>query len=244
MLSREFLTERGYCCGHGCLMCPYEPKHTEGVTKLMVNKDILIVSALEIETQGQLEDYRVLHTGVGKVNATLELTKVLQKAHLYYLPPMPKLVINYGTAGSRKYKKGELVDCTKFVQRDMDVTGLGFLKGQTPFENDIPIILDYDHVKFNPIGRKASCGSGDSFVEDKTNYYGEVVDMEAYALAKVCHHYDIPFISFKYITDGADGDANNDWEENVSKGIIEFKKKVLDKLPDSSYFNRNTKDKL
>ena len=30
MLSREFLIERGYCCGHGCLMCPYEPKHTEG----------------------------------------------------------------------------------------------------------------------------------------------------------------------------------------------------------------------
>ena len=27
MLSREFLTQRGYCCGHGCLMCPYQPKH-------------------------------------------------------------------------------------------------------------------------------------------------------------------------------------------------------------------------
>ena len=27
MLSKEFLTQRGYCCGHGCLMCPYEPKH-------------------------------------------------------------------------------------------------------------------------------------------------------------------------------------------------------------------------
>ena len=34
MLSKEFLTERGYCCGHGCLMCPYEPKHTEGNTTL------------------------------------------------------------------------------------------------------------------------------------------------------------------------------------------------------------------
>ena len=34
MLSREFLIERGYCCGHGCLMCPYTPKHTKGNTKL------------------------------------------------------------------------------------------------------------------------------------------------------------------------------------------------------------------
>ena len=32
MLSREFLIERGYCCGHGCLMCPYESKHTKGNT--------------------------------------------------------------------------------------------------------------------------------------------------------------------------------------------------------------------
>ena len=36
MLSREFLTERGYCCGHGCLMCPYEPKHIKDNTILKV----------------------------------------------------------------------------------------------------------------------------------------------------------------------------------------------------------------
>ena len=44
----------------------------------MLNKDdILIVCALEIETQGQLEDYDILYTGVGKVNATFKLTKRL-----------------------------------------------------------------------------------------------------------------------------------------------------------------------
>ena len=36
MLSREFLIERGYCCGHGCLMCPYEPKHIKDNTLLKV----------------------------------------------------------------------------------------------------------------------------------------------------------------------------------------------------------------
>ena len=190
----------------------------------MNKEDILIVCALEIETQGQLEDYDVLYTGVGKVNATLKLTRKFGKFGSY-IPY--DLVINYGTAGSRKIKKKQLVDCTKFVQRDMDVTGLGFMRGQTPFEDKIPIILDFDHVEFNPIGRKASCGSGDNFVEDRTNYYGEVVDMEAYALAKVCHHYDINFISFKYITDGADEQSHEDWEKNLADGIVEFKKKVL-----------------
>ena len=190
----------------------------------MNKEDILIVCALEIETQGQLEDYDVLYTGVGKVNATLKLTRKFGKFGSY-IPY--DLVINYGTAGSRKIKKKQLVDCTKFVQRDMDVTGLGFMRGQTPFEYKIPIILDFDHVEFNPIGRKASCGSGDNFVEDKTNYYGEVVDMEAYALAKVCYNYDVPFISFKYITDGADEQSHEDWEKNLADGIVEFKKKVL-----------------
>jgi|TARA_B100000214_G_C23786500_1_gene543859 adenosylhomocysteine nucleosidase len=234
MLSREFLIQRGYCCGHGCLMCPYEPKHTKGNKNLMsygnLEKKILIVSALEVETQGKLKDYNVLYTGVGKVNATYELTKHFGKhgSHIPY-----SLIINYGTAGSRKIKRKTLVDCTKFVQRDMDVTGLGFMRGETPFEQDPPVIIQQQNIEFNPIGRNATCGTGDNFVEDKTNYYGEVVDMEAYALAKVCYLYDVPFISFKYITDGADEQAHEDWEANLADGIVEFKKKVLDKLPKS-----------
>ena len=54
--------------------------------------------------------------------------------------------------------------------------------------------------------------------------------MEAYSLAKVCRNFEVPFISFKYITDGADGEANTDWEKNVGKGILEFKEKVLSEL--------------
>ena len=234
MLSQEFLIQRGYCCGHGCLMCPYEPKHTEGNTNLMgyenTNKKTLIVCALEIETQGQLDDYEVLYTGVGKVNATFELTRKFGK-YGSYIPY--DMVINYGTAGSRKIKKKTLVDCTKFIQRDMDVTGLGFMRGETPFEQDPPFVIQHQNIEFNPIGRNATCGSGDNFAEDKSQYYGEVVDMEAYALAKVCYLYDVPFISFKYITDGADEQAHEDWEANLADGIVEFKKKVLDKLPKS-----------
>ena len=112
----------------------------------------------------------------------------------------------------------------------MDVTGLGFMRGETPFEQDPPFVIQQQNIEFNPIGRNATCGSGDNFVEDKTNYYGEVVDMEAYALAKVCYLYDVPFISFKYITDGADEQAHEDWEVNLSDGIKVFKEKVLSEL--------------
>ena len=110
MLSRSFLIQRGYCCGHGCLMCPYIPKHTKGNTNMEQSK-ILIVSALEVETQGKLEDWKphdILYTGVGKVNATYELTSYFAKCELYD-GDYPKLVVNYGTAGSRKFKKKTLV---------------------------------------------------------------------------------------------------------------------------------------
>ena len=240
MLSREFLIQRGYCCGHGCLMCPYEPKHIEGNTKMKdiykmkdsygsakeLDKQTLIVCALEMETQGQLENYDVLYTGVGKVNATLKLTRKFGKLGSY-IPY--DLVINYGTAGSQhwEYSKGDLVDCTRFIQRDMDVSPLGFKLGQTPFEEDIPTIIQSDS-EFNPIGKNVLCGSGDSFVQDET--IGDVVDMEAYALAKVCKLYDVPFISFKYISDDANGDASEDWEENVGKGIVKFKEEILCEL--------------
>ena len=188
-----------------------------------LEKKILIVCALEIETQEKLKDYDVLYTGVGKVNATFALTRKFGKLGSY-IPY--SLVINYGTAGSRKIKKKTLVDCTKFIQRDMDVTGLGFMRGETPFEKEPPLMLE-TKSDFNPIGRNATCGTGDCFVEDKTQYYGEAVDMEAYSLAKICWEQKIPFVSYKYITDGADEQAHEDWEANLADGIKLFKEKIL-----------------
>ena len=197
----------------------------------MNRKDVLVVCAIVEETQGQLDDYDVLYTGIGKVNATLKLTQRLHSSHLHYLPKMPELVINYGTAGSRRLPIGELVDCTKFIQRDMDVTGLGFMKHQTPFESPNDMVIRCTS-EFNPIGKNYTCGTGDSFVEslEKGDSNIDVFDMEAYALAKVSNHYEVSFISFKYITDNANEHSPKDWEDNLGDGISEFKEKVLEKI--------------
>ena len=195
----------------------------------MNKKKTLIVCALKRETQGQLEDdYSVVYTGVGKINAAFHLQSKLGKIYDSY-QKLPDLVINYGTAGSRELPIGELIDCTKFTQRDMNVTSLGFMRGQTPFEKHIPIILDSTKVEFNPIGKHCICGSGDNFAEDIENEmdYIDVFDMEAYALAKVCYYYRVPFISFKYITDNVNEHSSKDWEENCKNGIQIFKQEVL-----------------
>jgi len=182
----------------------------------MNKDDILIVCALEEETNGKLDGWNVIYTGVGKVNATYELT-----AELFFqmkLSNTPKLVINFGTAGSRYMPIHTLVKCTKFIQRDMNTIPLGTRLGETPFEEDVPV-----NICFGSDGH--ICGTGDNFVEDvNEGMYSDVFDMEAYALAKVCYKIGIDFVSFKYITDNVNEKSANDWKENYSKGITEFKK--------------------
>ena len=54
----------------------------------------------------------------------------------------------------------------------------------------------------------------------------DLVDMEAYALAKVCKLEGIEFKCFKYISDQADGQAASDWIENCKKGAKLFQIKL------------------
>ena len=71
-----------------------------------------------------------------------------------------------------------------------------------------------------------SCGSGDNFVTKKIQIEVDVVDMEAYALAKVCKLENILFRCFKFISDNADEAASNDWVKNCENGAKLFKHKL------------------
>ena len=170
----------------------------------------LFVAALKEETVG-LNYFH--HIGVGKVNATYNLTKLIQEHK-------PSEVINYGTAGAIKKGLSGIVEVTKFYQRDMDVRGLLDLKlGETPFD-DINEIIN--------LNEGYSCGSGDNFVNKKIEMEIDLVDMEAYALAKVCKLESIKFRCFKYISDNADDSASVDWLENCKKGAKLFHTKIKD----------------
>ncbi len=184
----------------------------------------LVVCALRDEFIIESSKIDLLYTGVGKINAAICITEYLLKNTI------PEYVINFGTAGSKTIEVGKIVDCTKFIQRDMDATGLGFEKYETPFDTKFSKIIDFSLFEKNPINLCLTCATGDSFINSNDSHIGDVVDMEAYALAKVCFKYDIPFISFKYISDGADTDANIDWKKNITNGAKLFKSKVLDSL--------------
>jgi adenosylhomocysteine nucleosidase len=183
--------------------------------------DPLVVMALPLESQGLFEraGIAVLYTGVGKVNAAHALTRRLAE-YRHAALPLPR-VINFGTVGSPRHVTGTILECNAFVQRDMDVTGLGVPLGVTPFE-ETPARLVFpqlfDHL---PHG---VCGSGDSFVMAAAALECDVVDMEGYALAKVCWLERVAFTSLKYVTDGADHAAGQDWHSNLKLAAENFLK--------------------
>ena len=180
---------------------------------------IIVVIALRVESAGVFEaaGVPVLYCGVGKVNAAIALTKELSR-YAQQGGEMP-LVVNFGSAGSRCFASGTLVACQEFVQRDMDVSGMGFPLGVTPYD-EAPSSLIFDPVFTHlPAG---ICGSGDSFATADIEVDCAVIDMEAYALAKVCWHESARFACVKYVTDGADHTAAEDWQRNVHVAAEEF----------------------
>ena len=178
---------------------------------------VIILSAIKEETYSLKTEYEIKHTGVGKVNAALSTLRTIKE-------DKPDLIINFGTAGSLNTNISGLVDCKFFIQRDMDSRPLGVELGQTPFEEDPPKIIEIADHPINTINLNLICATGDSFVDSNVGLEADVVDMEAYAIAKCCYQNDVDFVSFKYITDGADGEAANDWLENCEKGAKEFLK--------------------
>ena len=46
----------------------------------------------------------------------------------------------------------------------------------------------------------------------------DVVDMEAYAIAKACKEGQVNFRCFKYVSDQADENASEEWTKTVADG--------------------------
>lgn len=184
-----------------------------------VLNDALFVFALESEASTEFAAFNHLFTGIGKVNAAYMLTKQIAKER-------PKLIVNLGSAGSSQFRKGDVVCCTKFIQRDMDVRGLGFQLYETPLSNIDPV-LEYG-LQFKELPQ-GICGTGDNFEMNHSATAYNVVEMEAYPLALIAMQENIPFLCLKYISDGADDSAAEDWTVQVHLAAAKFKELLFGK---------------
>jgi adenosylhomocysteine nucleosidase len=186
----------------------------------MHRSKLLIVMALPRESRGLLEraGADLLYTGVGKVNAAATLARRL--AEIRCRGDMPPMIVNMGTAGSRTIAAHTLVACNRFAQRDMDVSGLGFTPGVTPFDSSPPV-LEFPSVFANL--PQALCSTADSFATHRHEVSGDLVDMEAFALARVALTENADFACVKYITDGADSYSATHWEaalDNAARAFV------------------------
>ena len=172
------------------------------------SKSIILVALEDELPKKYLPGWNILYTGVGKINASYSVSKAIFKFK-------PETLINFGTAGSLRSNLSGLHEVSIFQQRDMDAEGLGFSLGETPFDKISTI---------NNNRKGLSCGTGDSFVKAKPKLSTDLVDMEAYALAKICKLSKVKFFCYKYISDNANSDAGDDWNENLRKGALAFSK--------------------
>lgn len=173
--------------------------------------DLALIMALPNESKGLFEQagIQVHYSGIGKVNAAFKAFDVIQKTGC-------KTLLNLGSAGSSQFDAHALVEVSTFVQRDMDVSPLGFAVGVTPMDDDHPAEIHLE--AYFPHLEKGICGTGDSFETGTPKVPCDLVDMEGYAIAKVCKKLGVRLISVKYITDGANSTAHLDWEENLLLG--------------------------
>ncbi|MFA7437966.1 5'-methylthioadenosine nucleosidase [Castellaniella sp.] len=164
----------------------------------------------EFEHTALAHDIPVVYTGVGKLNAALALMDAIERHQ-------PDCLINYGTAGTLAGRASGLVEVAEVIQRDMNTEPL-CPRGVTPFDDTPPL--------FRSGSAGLRCATGDSFLQTTDPWLLEqgvdLVDMELFALAAVCHRKHLRWRAFKFITDNTDGQSETDWTARVHLGQALF----------------------
>lgn len=162
-------------------------------------KDIILIAMPE-EAPSLVGKENVFFTGVGKVNAAIAAATLIERYK-------PNRVFNFGTAGGIGLVPGSIYRCTHFSQRDIILGGC--LIGPQSEELHAPIITGGSGLRLS---------TGDNFVTDTYNINADLVDMEAFAIAKACQLANVQFICYKYISDMADENAAEHFVDQVHKG--------------------------
>lgn len=188
------------------------------------NRQTITRAGCEIYT-GTLNGVEValLKSGIGKVSAALGTTLLLEMCK-------PDVIINTGSAGglAATLKVGDIVVSDEVRYHDADVTAFGYQPGQmagcpAAFAADADLIAATERC-IQQLGLHAVRGlvvSGDAFINGaeplariRATFPQAVgVEMEATAIAHVCHQFGTPFVVVRAISDVADQSSHLSFEE-------------------------------
>ena len=199
-------------------------QEVEILSGLMTDKtETRVASAVILEGKINGKAVALLQSGIGKVAAAIGTAALLQLTK-------PDAVLNTGSAGgvARGLKVGDIVISDETRYHDVDVTAFGYEKGQLPanpaaFLSDKKL-ADLAEKIAQEQGQSVKRGlicSGDSFINSeqkiaqiKADFPNvTAVEMEATAIAQVCHAFNVPFVVVRAISDAGDGEASLSFEE-------------------------------
>lgn len=160
----------------------------------------LFVMAAEAEYGPHLRArIRPLMTGIGPVEAAVQLTMALTK--LAHQGRLPKLIVSLGSAGARHLTQGRVYQASSVSWRDMDASPLGFEKGRTPLLDlpaEVPLhnaIADIPRARLSTGGNIVSGAAYEAIDAD-------MVDMETWSHLRAAQAFGLPLIALRGISDG------------------------------------------
>ena len=179
--------------------------------------------------------------GIGKVNAAIGATEMLLTHH-------PDIVLSTGCAGGADtaLEVTDVVVGTHYTYHDVycgsEVEYGQFVGLPATFAADEALLAKALALDCSTRVHSGLMVSGDWFVDSQAKMRGilahfpeaKAVDMESTAIAQVCHLYQVPFISFRIISDVplSDHKASQyfDFWKRMAEGSFEVTRKFIASL--------------
>ncbi|MCC4831234.1 MULTISPECIES: 5'-methylthioadenosine/adenosylhomocysteine nucleosidase [unclassified Shewanella] len=195
----------------------------------MTNPVHSTVAGIEF-VEGQLsgQDVVVTRSGIGKVAASIATTLVINNFNV-------DAVINTGSAGGfvDSLSIGDIVISSEVRHHDVDVTAFGYEIGQMASQPAAFIpdakLVEAAKAAISSLGEaqviEGLIATGDSFICDPErtkimlNNFPTMAacEMEAAAIAQVCHQFEVPFVVIRSLSDNANNDSAVDFDTYIVK---------------------------
>lgn len=181
-------------------------------------------------------DVVLMRSGIGKVNAAVATTLLFEHFDI-------EAVINTGSAGGLhpEANVGDVVVSNGVLYHDVDVTGFDYAYGQVPgmpakYEPSSELVQKVEQV-LKASGKtfwQGAIGTGDSFINrpdqlaliKKNTPEAVAIEMEAAAVAQVCHLYGKPFVILRALSDIAGKESHITFPEFLAVAAKESSEMV------------------
>ncbi|MED7787888.1 5'-methylthioadenosine/adenosylhomocysteine nucleosidase [Francisella sp. 19X1-34] len=167
----------------------------------------------------------IAYSKIGKVFSTLTATIMIDHFGA-------EALLFTGVAGGlQELKVGDMIAATATVQHDVDITAFGYPHGKIPISEvqikTSDMLLDHAKSVAKDLSLELHTGiiaTGDQFISSAAKkdfvvgeFDAKAIEMEGGSVNLVCNEMNVPSLILRSISDTADGDAPENFEEFAKK---------------------------